>query len=307
MPGQEQQVLHQLAHGHGFLRDRADALVQYLGVLFPPAPQHIRIPLDHGDRGPQLVGRVGNKLLLAVVALFNPVQHGVDYHRQVLQLIFHARDVDPVGQVRRRQGFRNLRHFTDRGKHLPVQHLPPPQEGHHPEDIRQDDSGNHGRPQEQALPHVQRQPHNMPFRPVVQHEYRTPRRAAGGQHGKEFLYTIPDIFRFGPFHHHGVRPGVLQDQLAVPTVLQVRCFSGNPMCQRGNARHVAGCQCQRHHHRCQQEGTCQPPAVMPGNPQRQGKPDPGADPPQSGMHGFRRLVISTGFPHALYLFLFTHS
>ena len=50
------------------------------------------------------MGGVADKLLLAVVAALDAVQHGVNNHRQVLQLVFGACDIDAVAQIAGAQG-----------------------------------------------------------------------------------------------------------------------------------------------------------------------------------------------------------
>ena len=121
MTGQEKQALDQFLHAGGFLGDGVDALLQHGLVVLAPALEHADIPLYHGDGGSQLVGCVGYKLLLAVVAALDAVKHGVNDGGQILQLVLCPLDVDAVGQVAGGQGSGHVGNVADGRQHALVQ------------------------------------------------------------------------------------------------------------------------------------------------------------------------------------------
>ena len=135
MAGQKQQALHQLLHTGGFLGDGGDAFVQHLRVSLAPALQHAYIALNDGDGRAQLVRSVADKLLLAVVAQLDPVQHAVDDQRQILQFILGALHADAVAQVVGAQRGGGLGHVGDGLEHLLVQPLPVADEIPHPQKV----------------------------------------------------------------------------------------------------------------------------------------------------------------------------
>ena len=135
VPGQKQQPFHQFLHAGGLLSDGGNAFVQHLRVGLAPALQHIYIALNDGDGRAQLMGRVADELLLAVVAQFDAVQHSVDDQRQILQLVLGALHADTVAQIVGAQGGGGLGHVGDGLEHLLIQPFPMADEVAYPQKL----------------------------------------------------------------------------------------------------------------------------------------------------------------------------
>ena len=90
-PGQGEQVLQNVGHAVGLVEDDPQEPVLHLrGQVSHPVVQSLGVALDVGQRGAQLVGHVGHKVLALLLRLFQLVDVG-------LQLLGH--DVEALGEL----------------------------------------------------------------------------------------------------------------------------------------------------------------------------------------------------------------
>ena len=106
--GERQQVLAQGDQPTDLLLGRAQGVAEILGR---PRPRERELDLgeEQRQRGAQLVARIGDEPPLAVEALVQPVEHGVQRHRQPAQL-GRRRDREPLARAARRDRRRPRAH-----------------------------------------------------------------------------------------------------------------------------------------------------------------------------------------------------
>ncbi len=60
-PGEQQQVVNELTHAHGFAADPAEGAPHRVRHRLTAAQRQLRVPADRGHRGPQLMAGVGSE------------------------------------------------------------------------------------------------------------------------------------------------------------------------------------------------------------------------------------------------------
>lgn len=99
MPRQEQKVFDQLLHALRLAGNGGDGFVANVRVVLAPALEQARVSLQDRNGRAQLMRGVGHELLLPVIGGLNAVEHVVDDHGQIAQLVLRARHVDARGKV----------------------------------------------------------------------------------------------------------------------------------------------------------------------------------------------------------------
>ena len=93
------------------------------------AIEHLQVAFDDGERGAQLVRRVGDELLLSGEGRLQPVEHGVHGECQLADLVLGAGVADPSREILVGDGRRRPRDPADRVERSAEQE-PRPQSHH---------------------------------------------------------------------------------------------------------------------------------------------------------------------------------
>ena len=140
-PGEQQHVVDQLAHAHRLTLDPAHGIGEPGALGDRAGPVELGVAPDRGERGAQLVGRIGDEPaepLLRRLALFEGaldlVEHAVEGESEPAGLGGRRADIDPPGEVALGDGVSRRRHLVDRPQ--PEADHPEGHEGQHHEHRR---------------------------------------------------------------------------------------------------------------------------------------------------------------------------